>query len=116
MTTDNLTTEGPAMTAPATRTAPASEITGIRSAITQLDSIAQAHARHAGDEGFLGSLNRMEVGEDDKQKVAAAQEASRNAGQLWKLAADEVRQHNDPVGQAYQTSPGAGNKAANTNE
>lgn len=99
-----------------TGTQQSSEVTGIRSAIAVLDSIAKAHAAHSGDEGFLSSLARMEVGTDDQGKVRAAQEASRNAGDLWAQATATIREHNDPVGQAYSTSPGAGNKAANTNE
>jgi hypothetical protein len=95
---------------------PISEVTSIRAAISVLEQIANAHAAHSGDEGFLGSLVRMEVGADDQAKVRAAQEASRNAGALWAQATATIRAHNDPVGQAYSTSPGAGNKAANTNE
>jgi hypothetical protein len=99
-----------------TSTDTTSEVTGIRSAIAHLDKVAAAHAAHAGDEGFIGSLNRMEVGDDDQGKVRAAQEQSRNAGALWADAAQSVREHNLPVGEAYSVSPGAGNKQANTNE
>lgn len=92
------------------------EVTGIRSVIAHLDSVAAAHAAHAGDEGFLGSLSRMEVGGDDQAKVRAAQEASSSAGALWADAAASVRANNMPVNEAYSVSPGAGNKQANTNE
>ncbi len=95
---------------------PSEEVTGIRSAVAQLDAIAAAHRSHAGDEGFLGSLNDMQVGEPDKQAFLAAQEASRNAGAAWALAARTVREHNLPVHEAYQQSPGAGNKQSHTNE
>lgn len=93
-----------------------SEVTGIRSAVARLEEIAKTHEQIGTGEGFLGSLNRMEVGDEDKQLYRDAQEASRNAGRLWAHAASEVRAHNLPVSQAYSVSPGAGNKQANTNE
>lgn len=95
---------------------PADEVTGIRSAVARLDAIAGAHASHAGDEGFIGSLVRMEVGADDQQRTRAAQEQSRNAAQMWADAAASVRANNMPVAEAYSASPGAGNKQAQTNE
>jgi hypothetical protein len=94
----------------------ASEVTGIRSVIAQMEAVAAAHEQIAGNEGFLGSLQRMEVGADDQQRFLAAQEASRNAMAAWQTAVESVRRHNDPVGEAYRQSPGAANKQANTNE
>lgn len=103
------------MTTP-TATATASEVTGIRSAVATLEKIAAAHGSVAGNEGFLGSLQRMEAGPDDQQRFLSAQEASRNAEAAWSAAATAIRQHNLPVAEAYNVSPGAANKHANTNE
>jgi hypothetical protein len=95
---------------------PPGEITGIRSAVAHLDAIAAAHTTQAGDEGFIASLVRMEVGADDQQRARAAQEQSRNAAALWAEAAASVRLNNMPVAEAYAQSPGAGNKQAQINE
>ncbi len=109
---------GSPVTTPATSatTAPASEARGVRTLCNRLDEIGHAHAQVGSGEGFLGSLNDMEVGEGDKQKVADAQEASRNAAAAWANAAATVRRNNMPVQEAYATSPDAANKHANTNE
>lgn len=104
------------MTQQAASSAPAGEITGVRSAIAFVERVAAEHAAIALNEGFLGSLQRMEVGEDDQQRFLAAQEASRNAGALWADAGQSLRTHNLPLSEAYATTPGAGNKQANTNE
>lgn len=93
-----------------------SEVTGIRSGVTLMLQIADAHQRISSDEGFLGSLTEMEVGDSDKAKVAAAQEASKAAGAAWALAAKTIADHNLPVQEAYINSPNAANKHANTNE
>ncbi|HEY6116745.1 MAG TPA: hypothetical protein VI172_12365 [Candidatus Dormibacteraeota bacterium] len=103
-------------TAPAAAAQPASEVTGIPTLIARLHGIAGAHGRLGGDEGFLGSLNDMEVGDSDQQLVRDAQEASRTAGLLWADAATSVEANNNPLRQAYAVSPEAGNKHANTNE
>jgi hypothetical protein len=96
--------------------APATEATGVRSLVARLDQIASQHTQIGGNEGFAGSLQRMEVGAGDQQKVAEAQEASKLAAQAWKTAAETVRRNNLTVQEAYQNSPDAGNKHANTNE
>lgn len=96
--------------------APAGEATGVRSLVARLEQIAGLHTQIGGNEGFLGSLQRMEVGEGDQQKVTEAQEASKLAAQAWKTAAEAVRRNNLAVQEAYTNSPDAGNKQANTNE
>ena len=96
--------------------AAASEVTTIPGVIAKLDAIAKAHTSLAGGEGFDGSLETMEVGETDRQLAREAHELSAVAKAKWEQAAQAVREHNDPVGQAYSVSPGAGNKQANTNE
>lgn len=112
---DTTANGGPTMATPTSSTTPG-EVTGIRSAVAHLEAVAKAHASHAGDEGFIGSLVRMEVGADDQQRTRAAQEQSRNAARLWADAAASVRANNMPVAEAYSASPGAGNKQAQTNE
>lgn len=92
------------------------EVTGIRSAVTRMQAIAAAHQAVASSEGFIGSLNRMEVGAPDQQKVKEAMAKSAIAGQKWAHAATLIAQHNLPVQEAYQANPNAANKAANTNE
>lgn len=99
------------------RTTPqAGEVTGVASLVAYLTETAGKHAQIAGGEAFLGSLARMDVGDDDRQLVADAQEASKLAAEAWKLAADRVVAHNLPLGEQYSLNPSAGNKDANTNE
>lgn len=105
-------TQNPAATQPA----PASEALSIKAVATRLREIAAANASAGQNEGFLGSLQRMEVGERDQQRVRDAQEKSKLAGAAWASAATTIAQHNDPLGEAYSVSPDAGNKHANTNE
>ncbi|WP_433730947.1 hypothetical protein ACQP2Y_21415 [Actinoplanes sp. CA-051413] len=102
-------------TAPAP-TGPANEVTGIPTLVNYLDGVAERHAQIGNGEAFLGSLKRMEVGADDRQLVADAQEASQLAAALWAAAAQAVKQHNMPLREQYSLNPSAGNKAANTNE
>jgi cytochrome c biogenesis protein ResB len=108
------------MTSPATQepttTRPASEITGIRSGVTRMNQIAAAHDSISNDEGFLGSLNRMEVGADHQQMVRDAQAASKLAAAAWAYAAKTIADHNLPLQEAYTNNPSAANKHANTNE
>ncbi len=93
-----------------------SEITGIPSLVAYLETVAGKHDAIGSGEGFIGSLNRMEVGADDIQLVADAQETSKVAAQAWKVAARQVAVHNLPLREQYSLNPQAGNKAANTNE
>ncbi|MFF0378726.1 hypothetical protein [Actinoplanes missouriensis] len=95
---------------------PASEITGIRSAVTRMEQIAAQHQTLGSGEGFIGSLSRMEVGDDHQQKVRDAQEASGAAGAAWAEAAAQIAAHNLPLHEAYLNNPNAANKHANTNE
>ena len=92
------------------------EVTGVVSLVSYLESVAARHAQIGAGEAFLGSLRRMEVGADDRQLVADAQEASQNAAALWKSAAEQVAAHNLPLREQYSLNPSAGNKDANTNE
>jgi hypothetical protein len=92
------------------------EVTGIPSAIRYAQQMAEAHASHGGNEGYLTSLANMEVGPGDIAKVQAAMEASANAGAMWQAAADSIDKNNRAVAEAYSTSPDAANKQANTNE
>jgi hypothetical protein len=112
-TTDTVsTTEGDDMTT----TQLSGEVTGIPSAIRYAQQMAEAHASHGGNEGYLTSLANMEVGAGDIAKVQAAMEASANAGAMWQAAADSIDKNNRAVAEAYSTSPDAANKQANTNE
>lgn len=95
---------------------PVSEVTGIRSGVTRMNQIADAHSRIGQSEGFLGSLTRMEVGETHQQKVRDAQAASQLAGAAWAYAAKTIAEHNLPLQEAYSLNPDAANKHANTNE
>lgn len=104
------------MTQATNTTTAAPEITGIRSAISRVQQIAAAHAKAGADEGFLGSLNRMQVGDADQQAVRDALEASQTAAMAWAAAAESLTDHNLPLQEAYATSPQAANKHANTNE
>jgi hypothetical protein len=99
-----------------TSTQQSGEVTGIPSAIHYAKEMAAAHVSHGGNEGFLGSLARMEVGDGDVAKVRAAMQASRNAGALWEDAANSIEQNNGGVKQAYAVAPDAANKQANTTE
>lgn len=110
---------GDPVTSPTPTTQPAqaaSEVTGVRTLVARLNSIAGTHAAISGNESFLGSLATMEVGEEDQQLVRDAQEASRNAEQAWMRAAQDVAAHNLPLAEQYSLNPQAGNKHANTNE
>lgn len=94
----------------------ASELTGIRSSVAVMEQIAAVHGRISTDEGFLGSLARMEVGSGDRGRVADAQQASKVAGAAWAHAAKTIAEHNLPLQEAYRNNPDAANKHANTNE
>lgn len=114
---ENTTNEGePPMTQPTSTPTLSGEVTGTRSAIVYLNAMADAHASHAGNEGFLTSLGTMEVGAGDIAKVRAAMEASQNAAAMWRAAADSMQSNNANVREAYANSPDAANKAAQLNE
>ncbi len=92
------------------------EITGIPSLVAYLNQVAGTHTHIGHGEAFLGSLTRMEVGADDRQLVADAQEASRLAAQAWQDAAAQIAAHNLPLREQYSLNPQAANKHANTSE
>ncbi len=92
------------------------EVTGVRSLIAHLNEVADAHAGHGSGEGFLGSLEQMDVGQGDQQMVRDAQEASANAARAWQDAAESVTANNLAVSEQYSLNPDAANKQANTNE
>jgi hypothetical protein len=92
------------------------EVTGLASAVTYANEVAATHDEHGSGEGFVSSLASFEVGQGDIAKVLAAQEASRNAGALWREAAQALQDSNNAVKEAYSTSPDAGNKQFATQE
>jgi len=102
------------MTQPATQSN--DEITSVRGLIAYLEGVANQNRQVAGNEGFAGSLNTMEVGQSDVDLVQQAMAQSQAAGDWWQMTADGVRQNNMPVAEAYSASPNAANKHANTNE
>ncbi len=89
-----------------------SEITGLQSAIAYTQQVAGAHSAHSagGGEAFIGSLQSFDVNGKALALVAAAQEASSIAAGAWSAAAAELSKQN-VVKEAYDSVPGAGNKA-----
>ncbi len=89
-----------------------SEITGLQSAIAYAQQVAGAHSAHStgGGEAYLGSLQSYEVSGQAIALVAAAQEASSIAAGAWSAAAAELGKQT-VVKEAYDSVPGAGNKA-----
>lgn len=92
------------------------EVTGTRSAAYYAQEVAKAHAQHAANEGYLGSLARMDVGDGDIGLVRAAMQKSMEAGEAWKAAGDSIEKNNAGVREQYSLAPDAANKTANINE
>jgi hypothetical protein len=92
------------------------EVTGTRSAAAYARAVADAHERHSGNEGYLSSLARMEVGDGDLGLVRDAMQTSKLAAAKWTAAADSIDANNAGLREHYANAPDAANKAANINE
>ncbi|WP_433730945.1 hypothetical protein ACQP2Y_21410 [Actinoplanes sp. CA-051413] len=88
------------------------EVTGIPSAVHYMNQVAATHSQHGGNEQILTAMNTMKIGPGDISLVQQAQEASRNAAELWTTAGDTIERHNAGVREGYGSAPDAADKQA----
>lgn len=94
-----------------------SEITGLSTAIAFAEAAAGAHSSFAtgGTEGYVGALERANVGADCVGLAKEAQEASSIAAEKWQAHAESLSEQLN-VREAYQSNPDAGDKDFVVNE
>jgi hypothetical protein len=108
----NTNTERNTMTAPAQ----SGEVTGIPSAVHYMTQVAATHTQHGGNEQLITAAANMNIGDGDTALIQQAQEASRNAAELWTHAATTIDGHNAGVRQGYASAPDAADKHAQVTE
>lgn len=101
---------------PMTTTSVSGEVTGTRSAVAYARRMAEAHAQHSGNEGYVTSLQNMEVGSGDIALVQQAMEASQIAAAKWAAAAASIEKNNAALREHYANVPDAASKEANIRE
>ncbi len=86
-----------------------SEITGLQSAVSYAEAVAEAHAAHStgGGESILTSLQQANVTGATLAAVEEAQEASSMAAAAWGNAAEKLKEQIG-VKEAYDNNPDAG--------
>ncbi|MEV0732405.1 hypothetical protein [Polymorphospora sp. NPDC050346] len=94
---------------------PVAEVTGLVSAIAYSEGVSTAHIAHGSAEGFASSLTEANYGPGVMTALAAAQEASTNAGVLWGALTAKLRE-GLVVKEAYGMASDTGDKAHVVNE